>query len=104
LRLWEVPIAQFRRSLTGSVARGLLRLRHGYFSMSGLTNHTQLLTDCWPELPRHPGGVWAFFFHPYDLTEVGIRNFQANVRRLRSLPDVEFQTATQISDWLSSRE
>jgi len=104
LKLWEVPAAQFRRSLAGSVARGLLRLRHGCFSMSGLTNQTQLLTDHWRELPLKAKDVWAFFFHPYDLTETGIRNFQANIRRLQNLPDVEFKTATEVSTWLSTRE
>jgi len=36
LRLWEVPAAQFRRSVPGSVARGLLRLRHGCWTMTGI--------------------------------------------------------------------
>ena len=104
LKLWEVPAAQFRRSLAGSALRGLLRLRYGCVSMSGLTNQTQLLTDHWLRLPREASDVWAFFFHPYDLTEAGIRNFQANIRRLENLPDVEFKTATEVSTWLSTRE
>jgi hypothetical protein len=104
LKLWEVPAAQFRRSLAGTVTRGLLRLRHGCFSMSGLTNQTQLLTDHWRELPLEANDVWAFFFHPYDLTETGIRNFQMNIRRLQNLPDVDFKTATEVSRWLSTRE
>jgi hypothetical protein len=104
LKLWEVPAAQFRRSLAGTVTRGLLRLRHGCFSMSGLTNQTQLLTDHWRKLPLEANDVWAFFFHPYDLTETGIRNFQTNIRRLHNLPDVKFKTATEVSTWLSTRE
>lgn len=104
LKLWEVPAAQFRRPLVGAATRGLLRIRHGCFSMSGLTNQTQLLTDRWRELPRQANDVWAFFFHPYDLIEPGIRNFQANIRLLQDLPDVGFKTATQVSTWLSSRE
>jgi len=104
LRLWEVPAAQFRRSLWGIATRGLLRLRHSCFSMSGLTNQTQLLTDHWRELPLEANDVWAFFFHPYDLTETGIQNFQANIRRLQNLPDVKFKTATEVSVWLSTRE
>jgi hypothetical protein len=104
LKLWEVPAAQFRRSLAGSVARGLLRLRHGCVSMVGLANQTLLLTDHWRELPPEANDVWAFFFHPYDLTETGIRHFQTNIRRLQNLPDVEFKTATEVSTWLSTRE
>jgi hypothetical protein len=104
LKLWEVPGAQFRRSLAGSVTRGLLRLRHGCVSMVGLANQTLLLTDHWRELPLEANDVWAFFFHPYDLTETGIRNIQTNIRRLQNLPDVEFKTATEVSRWLSTRE
>jgi hypothetical protein len=104
LKLWEVPAAQFRRSLARTLPRGLLRLKHGYFSLSGLTNQTQLLTDHWRELPLQGSDVWAFFFHPYDLTETGIQNFQANVQRLQNLPDVEFKTATEVSAGLSTRE
>jgi hypothetical protein len=98
-----VPAAQFRHSLAGTVIRGLLRLRHGCFSMSGLTNRTQLLTDHWHELPQQGSDVWGFFFHPYDLTETGIRNFQTNVQRLQNLPAVEFKTATEVSTWLATR-
>jgi hypothetical protein len=104
LNLWEVPAAQFRRSLAGIVTRGLLRVRHGCVSMSGLTNMTQLLTDQWRGLPLQTSDVWTFFFHPYDLTETGIRNFQTNIRRLQNLPDVEFKTATEILTWLPTRE
>ncbi len=104
LRLWEVPAAQFRRSPVAAAARGLLRLRHGYFSFSGLTNQTQLLTDHWRELPLQASDVWAFFFHPYDLTETGISNFRANIGRLQNLPNIEFQTATEVATWLSTRE
>jgi hypothetical protein len=104
LKLWEVPTAQFRRSLGAAAARGLLRLRHGYFSPSGLMSQTRLLTDRWRELPVAANEVWAFFFHPYDLTETGIRNFHANIQRLQKLPDVEFKTATQVCRWLSTRE
>jgi len=104
LKLWEVPAAQFRRSLAGTVTRGLLRLRHGCVSMSGLTNQTQLFTDRWRERPVAANDVWAFFFHPYDLTETGIQNFRANIWRLQNLPDVEFKTATEVSTWLSTRE
>jgi hypothetical protein len=104
LKLWEVPAAQFRRSLAGTAVRGLLRLRHGCISMAGLSNQTRLLTDRWRELPFEANDVWAFFFHPYDLTEAGIRNFRANIRRLQNLPDVDFKTATEVSTWLSTRE
>lgn len=72
--------------------------------MAGLKNRTRLLTDPWPELPQQGSDVWAFFFHPYDLTETGIRNFQSNIQRLQNLPAVEFKTATEVSTWLSNRE
>jgi hypothetical protein len=105
LKLWEVPGAQFRHSAAGTLLRGLLRLRHGCFSMSGLENRTQLLTDDWQQqLPQRGSDVWAFFFHPYDLTESGMRKFQANIRRLQDLPAVEFKTATEVSTWLSARD
>ncbi|MFZ0314738.1 MAG: hypothetical protein WAL85_18675 [Candidatus Korobacteraceae bacterium] len=104
LKLWEVPGAQFRHSPAGTILRGLLRLRHGCISMAGLKNRTRLLTDPWPELPQQGSDVWAFFFHPYDLTETGIRNFQSNIQRLQNLPAVEFKTATEVSTWLSNRE
>jgi hypothetical protein len=104
LKLWEVPAAQFRRSPVASAVRGLLRLRHGCVSMTGLTNQTQLLTDHWLRLPREASDIWAFFFHPYDLTEAGVRNFKSNIQRLQGLADVEFKTATEVSAWLSNRE
>jgi hypothetical protein len=104
LKLWEVPAAQFRRSLPAAAARGLLRLRHGRLSMRGLRNQTQLLTDCWTELPQRTSNVWAFFFHPYDLSENGIENFRANVHKLQSLPGTNFKTATEIATWLRTRE
>ena len=104
LTLWEVPVAQFRRPLIGSLTRAGLRLKHGYLPMSGINSRTLMLTDLWPELPRPSEGVWAFFFHPYDLTETAIRNFAANLRRLESVPDVQFVTATEVAGWLASRE
>ncbi len=103
LTLWEVPAAQFRHTAIGSVARGLLRLRHGYFSLHGANHKTQVLTDKWHELPHFGGEICGLFFHPYDLNEVGIRNFAANLQRLESLPNVEFVTAGEVVRWLSSR-
>jgi hypothetical protein len=34
----------------------------------------------------------------------GYRNAHVNIRRLQTLPDAEFKTATQIFTWLSTRE
>jgi len=102
LTLWEVPGAQFRHSTVGSLMRGLLRLRHGYFSLSGASHRTQVLTDEWRGLPHFGGDICGVFFHPYDLTDAGIRNFAANVQRLGRLPNVEFVRATDVVGWLSS--
>jgi hypothetical protein len=104
LSIWEVPTAQFRRSPIGSAMRVGLRLRHGDISSSGVRNQTRLLTDNWPDLPLPGSEVWAFFFHPYDLTETGILSLKTNLLRLESLPNVEFETATEIVNWLTSRE
>jgi hypothetical protein len=104
LSIWEVPAAQFRRSPARTLMLGLWRLRHGYLSSAGITNLTQVLTDNWRDLPLPADGVWAFFFHPYDLTEAGIQDFRSNLRRLEAVPHVEFLTATEIAQWLSARE
>ncbi len=104
LSLWEVPAAQFRHSLNGALMRGLLRLRHGYFSFSGANNLTRVLTDEWRELPHFGDDICGLFFHPYDLADTGIRNFAANLNRLQGLPNVEFVTASEAVAWLSSRE
>jgi hypothetical protein len=104
LSLWEVPVAQFRRPLAASVMRAGWRLRHGYLSSAGVQKMTRVLTDEWPDLPLPADSVWAFFFHPYDLSDAGISNFGANVRRLEDSADAEFVTASEIARWLSARE
>jgi hypothetical protein len=104
LSIWEVPTAQFRRSPIGRLMLTGLRLRHGHLSSSGVSNQSRLLTDTWHDLPLPGSEVWAFFFHPYDLTETGILNFKTNLERLESVPNVEFETAAEIANWLTSRE
>jgi len=99
LRMLEVPIAQFPNSTSGVLKRLAWRLRNGCLSFSGLRNKTRMLTDPWQELPHSAGEVWAFYFHPEDLTDEGIRNFVRNVERLRGLPDAEFFTAGAMLHW-----
>jgi hypothetical protein len=70
------------------------RLRNGCFSVRGLWNKSKLLTEPWSDLPDVDGGVWAFYFHPEELTEDGIRHFADNLARLREIPGVEFVTAS----------
>lgn len=103
LTLWEVPAAQFRHSPVGSLARGLLRLRHGCFSLYGANHKTQVLTDEWHGLPHFGGDICGLFFHPYDLSDAGIRNFAANINQLQRLPDVEFVTATEVAGGLAAQ-
>ena len=99
LRLIEVPVAQFRNSAIGTFKRIVWRLLHGCLSPRGLQNKTRLLTDPWGELPAATSDVWAFHFHPEDLTEAGIRNLAANLERLRRIPGVEFVTASAARRW-----
>ncbi len=99
LRLIEVPVAQFRNSVTGTFKRIVWRLLHGCFSPRGLRNKTRLLTDPWGELPVTTSDVWAFYFHPEDLTEAGTRNLAANLERLRRIPGAEFVTAGAARRW-----
>jgi hypothetical protein len=104
LALLEIPITQFRRPWAGVVSHSAWRWAHGCYSTSGVRSMTRLLTDRWEELPLPAGDVWAFFFHPCDLTAVGIRNFRANLEKLRNLPNVQFKTATEVAASLSPRE
>jgi hypothetical protein len=51
-----------------------------------------------------PGDVWAFYFHPEDLTPDGIACFAANLARLRRVPGVEFLTASgMLERWACDR-
>jgi hypothetical protein len=97
LPLLEIPIAQFRNSLTGAAKRFVWRIRHGCCSVSGLLKKTRMLTDAWQTLPDPRIEMWAFFFHPYDLSEQGMINLISNIGLLRSLPGAEFYTATALA-------
>jgi len=97
LRLLEVPITQFRNSVLGMAKRCTWRIGNRCFSMAGLRNKTLKMTDPWPSVPAFGSGVSAFFFHPEELTEIGVSHFVRNVERLRQLQDIDFVTASQAS-------
>lgn len=103
LRLIEVPIAHFRNSNTEVIKRLARRLQHGCLSLNGLRNKIRMLNEKWESLPCSSNDVWAFHFHPEDLTAQGIENFVDNVNRLRTLPDVEFLTASAVREWYDSK-
>jgi hypothetical protein len=92
-RLLEVPITQFSNPLRGRAKRMLWRARHGSMSVRGLSKKTRLITEQWPRLPEPDATVWAFFFHPEELTCAGINNLLRNVELLAMKRDVEFVTA-----------
>jgi len=98
LRLLEVPITQFSNSFVGMAKRCAWRIGNCCFSMTGLRNKTLKMTDRWPLLPVSRSGVVAFFFHPEELTDVGLSHFVRNVEQLRRLEDVTFVTASQVSE------
>ena len=102
LRLIEVPITQFPNSGSGALKRLAWRLRNGCLSLSGLRNKTRMLTEPWQEMPHSDSDVWAFYFHPEDLIDEGIRNFVRNVEQLRGLPAAEFLTASAVRQWYDS--
>jgi len=95
LRLIEVPISPFAQPAVGAARRLAWRLLHGCFSLVGLFTRIKLITDRWTSLPVAGCDVWAFYFHPEDLTEAGIVNFVANLERLRSA-GAEFVTAQSL--------
>jgi hypothetical protein len=103
LRLIEVPVAQFRHTPIGLARRLAWRLAHGCVSFAGLSKKTRLMTEAWNGLPPSGNDVWVFYFHPEDLTAAGIANFEANLRRLRGLPQVEFLTASAVHRWYAPR-
>jgi hypothetical protein len=103
LSLLELPIAQFRNSALGGAMRLAWRIRHGCLSARGLFHKTKLITDRWKTLPSTRTEVWAFYFHPEDLTPEGITNFVTNVNRLCQLPALEFLTASRALTTIRSR-
>ena len=103
LPLVQVPIAQFRNSMPGQIKRYAWRLRNGCFTLRGLDRRTRLMTDRWDGLPDTDRDVWAFFFHPENLTPRGIQDFSRNVERLRAQSASEFVTASSLTRWLESR-
>jgi hypothetical protein len=71
--------------------------------MTGLRNKTLKMTDPWPAPPVSHSGVVAFFFHPEELTEIGVSHFVRNVEQLRQLQGVNFVTASQIGESVEHR-
>ncbi len=96
LGLLEVPITAFRNTPAGLLRRLAWRLWNGCPSAIGLSRKTLKMTDGWPGLPQK-AGVWAFYFHAYDLSETGGANFVRNIERLRAISNVEFLTASEIN-------
>jgi hypothetical protein len=96
LALLEVPIAQFANSVLGRITRAGWRLKNGSRSMTGLGSKTRMLTQPWRGLPSATG-VWAFYFHPEDLTDTGIAHALRNISALRGLADVEFVRASDLA-------
>jgi hypothetical protein len=41
--------------------------------------------------------VWAFYFHPEDLTDQGIAHALRNIAKLRDLDGVEFVRASDLA-------
>jgi hypothetical protein len=98
LRLLEVPITQFPNSVPAMAKRSVWRIGNRCFSMTGLHNRTLKMTDPWPPRRVLHGGVLAFFFHPEELTDIGVSHFVRNVEQLRQLQGVKFVTASQLSE------
>jgi hypothetical protein len=101
LALLEVPITPFTNSAAGILARVAWRARNGCWSSGGLRKKTRKLTERWTRLPARPEAnidrfVWAFYFHPEDLTREGIAHALRNINRLRDLADAEFVCASTL--------
>jgi hypothetical protein len=96
MQLLEIPIAQFHNPVSGVARRGFWRLSHGCLSLAGLRNRTLTITQPWPDLPKSPGPVWAFFFHPEEVEGEGLPSFARNLERLRGIPGVEFVTCSSL--------
>jgi hypothetical protein len=96
LRMFEIPITQFRGSHLEKIKRIGWRLRHGCTALRGIGRKARLLTQRWYSLPPKGSSTWAFYFHPEDLTPVGVSNLARNIDLLRTVPDVEFETASAL--------
>ena len=103
-RMLEVPITQFANSLPGMTKRFIRRVGHLCFSMSGLGRKILKMTDPWPQFFSQQGSILAFYFHPEELTETGIRRFLRNVEYLRQLPGAEFVTARQLVESVEGQD
>jgi hypothetical protein len=97
LRMLEIPITQFRTSHLEKIKRIGWRLRHGCTALRDLGRKTRMLTQRWYSLPPKGSSTWAFYFHPGDLTPTGINNLARNIDLLRSVPNVEFVTASALA-------
>ncbi len=96
LHMVEVPITQFRGSHLEKIKRIGWRLRHGCTALRGIGGKTRFLTQRWYSLPPKGSSTWAFYFHPEDLTPVGIGNLVRNIDLLRTVPNVNFVTASDL--------
>ena len=100
MNLLQIPITQFANSARGIAKRMAWRVKNGCFALAGLANKTRLMTQAWPALPAAGGPIWSFYFHPEDLDSGGRNNFLRNLDSIRTLPDVEFVTASQARDFI----
>lgn len=99
-RLMELPITQFASDIMRSMKRFLWRTLHGKLDLRGMRRCTRLLTEPWPDLPeKNSFGVWAFFYHPDELTDNGRRNVARNLAMMRE-SGAEFVTASQAEAYL----
>ena len=103
ISLIEVPITQFRASLSELAKRAAWRPLHGMPSALGLGNRTRLLTAHWPAPPEPTHDCMAFYFHPEELDDRGIANVRENLLRLRNVEGAEFVTASELCVWLENR-
>lgn len=96
LKILEVPITQFRNPFIGRMKRAIWHIYHGYFNRRAFIYKTKKITQHWDLLPETPSNVFAFFFHPEELTHEGIECFCNNLKLLRSIPNVKFITASSV--------
>ena len=97
LRLLEVPMTPFRRSVPDMLRQFAWRAAHGTLSPRGVRARFRMLTEEWPDALPEPSPLWAFYFHPDDLAGPGAGRLLRNVERLRALGDVEFVTAGSLA-------
>jgi len=98
--LIELPITQFPSEPVRSLRRLTWRMLNGKFDLRGVRRCTRLLTEAWPGLPEtNDFGLWAFFYHPDEITPEGIANVTRNIQSLRAA-GAEFVTASQAEQHL----